>query len=217
MHKNRCSIALSLAVILAAGCTPQALPPAPPAKSATSAAAATAPASAAPSPQLIVEIDSPDRAIKTWWRYLDLKEQNNALKCRQAKDEPGSPDQQYLGLIAQADVLRTLLPTDRKCAVDVYSRDIQEVKAESETRAVVFAHVKNVSPIPVGAEPDEYDKKFRQDGFRFKYVLEKTSSGWKVSQVFKYSETNKYLKKDVWQNIYEFDNKPRYPAFVHKQ
>lgn len=84
---------------------------------------------------------------------------------------------------------------------------------ESETRAVVFANIKNTTPIPEGAEPDENEKKYRADGFRFKYVVEKASDGWKISQVFKYRDYG----KDPWENIYQPVDKPRYPAYVHWQ
>lgn len=124
----------------------------------------------------------------------------------------------YFPKVAQEDVLRTLTPKEIVCREDVYDRDIQEVKLESETRAVIFVKVKNVTPVPAGADPDEYDKQYRKNGFRFKYLVEKTSEGWKVSQVYKYDEINlKYLKKDPWEKLYKVSDKPYYPAFVHLQ
>lgn len=169
-------------------------------------------------PEIIIENGSPDSALKSWWRVLDLKEKIDVEECNRKKagKQPGYVA--YFPKVAQENALKAFAPTNAVCLEDVYERDIQEVKTESETRAVAFVKIKNITPIPSGAEPDEYDKQYRKDGFRFKYLLEKSSEGWKVSQVYKYDEINfKYLKKDPWEKIYKVDDKPRYPAFVHKQ
>lgn len=169
-------------------------------------------------PEIVIETGSPDSAVKSWWRVLDLKEKIDTEECNQKKSKEKPSYAIYFPKVAQEDVLKTFVPKDVACLEDVYERDIQEVKTESETRAIAFVKIKNITPIPLGAEPDEYDKQYRKDGFRFKYLLEKSSEGWKVSQVYKYDEINlKYLKKDPWEKLYKVDDKPRYPAFVHKQ
>jgi hypothetical protein len=100
---------------------------------------------------------------------------------------------------------------------DNFERDIQEVKTESETRAIVFAKITNVTPLAAGAELDSYDKKWRSEGFRYKYLVEKTSAGWKISQVYRYDESNKYVNKDPWEGLYKYSNKPRVPSGVFTQ
>jgi hypothetical protein len=216
MNFAQTSLIAACALALTVGCTPKEASQSSPSKPAE-VAAVVASAPSVQEPSLAIELESPDRAIKTWWRYLDLREQYDAQECKIAKDDAKSPTQKYLRLIAQSDVLHSLMPDEKECREDRYSREIQEVKTESETRAIVFALVKNTTPIPPGAEPDDLDKGFRRDGFRFKYVLEKSESGWKLSQVFKYEETNKILKKDVWESVYHVRSKPRYPAYVHYQ
>lgn len=75
-----------------------------------------------------------------------------------------------------------------RCTDDSYSKEIIEVKSESETRAIVFAKIKNNTPIPDGARPDVEDIKTREKGKNYKYVLEKDSEGWKVVQVYAANE-----------------------------
>lgn len=169
----------------------------------------------APPPQLVIETGSPDLTVKSWWRLLDLREKINTAECNKNVELKARPAYAaYYSKIIQADVLRALTPNGNGCLEDIYERDIQEVKTESETRAIVFAKITNTTPIPVGAEPDELDKRTRRDGFRFKYLVEKTSEGWKVSQVYRYDESNKYLKKDLWEKVYVVSDKPSYPAYV---
>ncbi len=35
-----------------------------------------------------------------------------------------------------------------------------------------------------------------------KYILEKESDGWKVAQVYQYSEVNIFLKKEPWEKVF---------------
>lgn len=176
-----------------------------------------APGIAQAPPLVVIETGSPDLAVKSWWRVFDLKGKIDAEECNVNKLKEKAAYIAYFPKVAQEDVLRALTPKETVCRENIFERDIQEVKAESETRALVFVKVKNITPAPAGAEPDEYDKQYRKDGFRFKYLVEKTSEGWKVSQVYKYQEVNVILKRDPWEKPYKVREKPDYPAFVHLQ
>lgn len=95
-----------------------------------------------------------------------------------------------------------------------YWREIQEVKVETDTRAVVHALVKDITPIPAGAVPTENDKVWRAEGLRGKYLLEKTEDGWKVAQVY---EFKKYASDGPgWSEVYTqtMDSAPSYPSLV---
>ncbi|MDD5215624.1 MAG: hypothetical protein PHQ03_08830 [Methylococcales bacterium] len=162
-------------------------------------------------PELVIETASPDLAVKSWWKVLDLKSKSTFDECNRYKLMEKPAYIAYYPKVAQEDVLR-YLTKESVCQEDVYERDIQEIKTESETRAIVFATVKNATPIPVGAEPDENEKKWRKDGERFKYLVEKTSEGWKISQVYKYE---KYSEPEPWRKEYSFSDKPHYPALVY--
>lgn len=170
-------------------------------------------------PALVIETASPDQAVKSWWRVLDLKQKNDVDKCNESRKADNVPPYAaYLSKVVQGDTLRTVEPRRDACIEDLFEREIQEVKTESETRAIVFAKIKNVTPIPAGAEPGEYDKEWRRDGFRYKYLVEKASDGWKVSQVYRFNEFNaKYKVADTWEASYKRDDRPRYRSHVGNQ
>ena len=207
------------ALLSVAACGPQEKPqqdatPTKPNPKSTTASSAASPASA---PALSIESASPDQALKSWWRYLDLAAAEEALDCKRSASQPTPAHLQYLEQIAHAELLAARKPKPRECIPHIFNREIDEVKTESETRAIAFATIRNSTPIPLGAEADELDKKWRTNGFKYKYLLEKSAMAWKVSQVYKYSETNKYLKKDVWERVYKVSDKPHYPSFVMTQ
>ena len=169
---------------------------------------------AASAPVLLVESASPDQALKSWWRYLDLVAAEEALKCKSSAGQPIPTHLKYLEQVAQDEVLETKKFKLGDCVQEAFNREIDEVKTESETRAIAFATIRNSTPIPPGAEADELDKKWRTHGFKYKYLLEKSAMAWKVSQVYKYDETNKLLKRDVWEKVYKAPDKPHYPSYV---
>lgn len=166
-------------------------------------------------PVFIVENASPDQALKTWWKLIDLMEQNGVEDCKNYQNKPTSSHVAYYSKITQEDMLRSITPRKSDCKPTVFDREILEVKTESETRAIIFAKVFNATPVPEGAEPDEYEKKFRKDGFKFKYLIEKSSEGWKVSQVY---EFDKYSTNgESWKPTYKYSEKPHYPSYVVRQ
>lgn len=71
-------------------------------------------------------------------------------------------------------------------------RTIQEVKVESESRAVVIANIRNTTPIPAGAQPDKYDTERREHGELFRYVLEKSGTSWQIAEVYMRDELRLY-------------------------
>lgn len=209
--------AISLSLALAA-CSPQpeAAIPTPPTATVPNTATQTAVQSASPA----VEIDtsSPDNALKSWWRVLDHREQVNSAECtRMIQSKPD-----YFALFArvaqEAPLAQYTSVEVALCAPETFDREIQEVKSESETRSVIFAKIRNTSPIPAGADPSPDERKTRADGYRYKYLLEKTAAGWKVSAVYRFNEINqKYKMGDAWEKIYASSSTPNYPNFVYNQ
>lgn len=169
-------------------------------------AATSAPAKLA---DLEINLTSPDMAVKTWWRYKDFVAAFNQKECEAVWRNPTDPIQ-YVPKIASGDVLRAI--KEQACTLESFAREIEEVKIESETRAVVFARIKNITPVPSGAEPTELDKKWRAGGFKYKYVVEKTADGWKVTQAF-----GALGDSPDWQKAYQPADKPDYPSFVGRQ
>lgn len=164
-----------------------------------------------------VEVNSisPDSTVKSWWRVLDLREKLLHERCLEQQKRPAEEKYiHYMEKSAQGDVLATF-KKQHACQAETYNRDIQEVKTESETRAIVFAVIKNTTPIPAGAQPSGDAVEEREAGFRFKYVLEKSSDGWKISQVYSYEELNAtLLGKEPWEERYDYHDRVMYPSAV---
>ncbi|NDP64788.1 hypothetical protein [Polaromonas sp.] len=166
---------------------------------------------------ITIQTSSPDQAVKSWWRYLDLVEAQSSDDCKLKQAQTPPNHLKYLPQVSSGDVLAERTPKKDNCLAEVIAREIDEVKTESETRAIVFTSVRNVTPLPVGSEVDEYDKKWRTEGFKFKYLVEKVGGEWKITQVYKYDESNKYLKRDIWEKTYKPSNKPHVSAYIHRQ
>ena len=66
-------------------------------------------------------------------------------------------------------------------------------------------------------ELDEFEKQARADGFKFKYLVEKTGGEWKIAQVYKYEPFNKHYKKDLWEKSYTPSDKPVAQSYVDRQ
>jgi hypothetical protein len=155
-----------------------------------------------------INTQSPDQALKTWWRYLDAKADMEVTRCTAnlAKVVNFDVSRITTGEMEQALNSRTL-----KCLGSVYSREITEVKQETETRAIVFVKITNVTP-STASHTSEQEKR-RSQGEQYKYLIEKTSSGWKVSQAYLYSSTNKLVGREDWEKSYA-PYVESYPTYV---
>lgn len=162
-----------------------------------------------PKEKLAVDLSTPDSALKSWWRYQDERTARSFEECKDYLKRHEGETKGYAVYI-QGTMLEKL-SEKRGCTLLRYARDIQEVKVETETRAVAFAMIHNVTPIPEGAVPDELDGKWRKEGRSFKYLLEKKNGLWLISQVY---EANSYPANMPWKPSYEPSDKPLYPAFV---
>jgi hypothetical protein len=90
----------------------------------------------------------------------------------------------------------------RQSTFEEYSREIVDITLDTESRATADVKVRNSTPVAVGNVVTDSDKKRLEDGERFKYVLEKESDGWKVAQVYQFSDTNILLKRDSWNKVF---------------
>ena len=73
-----------------------------------------------------------------------------------------------------------------------YARQIEEVKAETDSRAVAIATIRDTKETN---ETEPYE------GERFKYVLEKEGQNWRVTEVFEYDKFE--LRGTKWRPVYE--------------
>lgn len=145
-----------------------------------------------------INTTSPDQALKTWWRYLDTKSAIGLARCEAyAKEHAGDFD---VAKVATGDVEQSVNSRKTVCAGSVYEREIVEVRQETDTRAIALAKIVNATPSSASRTLE--DDKRRNRGERFKYLLEKTPEGWKVSQVYLYDNASRLTGGDDWTKQY---------------
>ncbi|MCE0778945.1 hypothetical protein [Pseudomonas sp. NMI542_15] len=143
-----------------------------------------------------VSNNSPDVAVKSWWR---AKDSGAALQAEICKNnlKLAAPYFEKLSELSTDDVYN-----ERSCGQTppLFERQITKVEVQSDTRAVVTAQIKNVTPPEEGAVLDADDKKAKEAGEPFQYVLERkdVSSSWKISQVSRYPS---YAR--AWEQIFK--------------
>lgn len=177
------------------GCKPVA-----PSSSGPTSAKASAPASAATAP---VDASTPDKAVKAVWAKMDA---GNKAMCEAQRRVLAGPDGDaklaLMGSIAsgmQGDLVtggvvkayNDGLARALNCTPEVYVREIEEAKVETDSRATVTATIKNITPIPPNADESDYLTEERKKGTRYKYELTKSGNSWKVEDVFYWGEYTK--------------------------
>lgn len=154
-----------------------------------------------------LDLSSPDKALKSYWATRD--------EVRRAIDRQSNQETAF-GSEIKALLLKVGAPEifnfDHKAVHETFSRDIEDVDVQSETRAVVVVRIKNITPIPAGAEVDEYDSKARENGERYRYVLEKTPAGWRVAEMWTWS----VYPTEEWKKNRPTDGKPSVPTFTYE-
>jgi hypothetical protein len=156
-----------------------------------------------------IELGTPDKALKSYWAVRDSVRGKMRELGIQIKEQIKAAEAQ-MNAVAEGSLLEYSNSRDA-APLETFARDIIDVKVESESRAVVTAVIKNTTPIPVGAEVSKFDEERRRDGERYKYVLEKTQAGWRVSEIWSW-ET--YPSSD-WKKMLPHDSKPYVPSLTH--
>lgn len=142
-----------------------------------------------------IDLSSPDRTLKTLFAlqdFMEVSRYNESVKRQNEREEGRSEStkatflrsgaQLFDGIAKQAFDKR--FPTHS----DVYpresfEREILKITNETETRSVATVNIKNITPLPPGAVPSEHDKKRRDKGVEYQYILTKTSEGWKIEDI----------------------------------
>jgi hypothetical protein len=184
--------AATLAIgMLLCGCATNSPPPSSGSQGGTSTARSSIP----------LDLSTPDKALKSYWAVRDATRAEWAASPRGQQDQIRATERQMPAVVTAAfgDQVEYFSsgPINPQ---EVLVRDILEVNAETESRAVAVAVIKNISPIPVGAQMTDFDKRLREDGNTYKYVLEKDESGWRVAEIWHWSDIG--AKK--WQRLVPF-------------
>jgi hypothetical protein len=155
-----------------------------------------------------IDLSTPDRAIKSYWAVRDKVRHAHYEMLRRSIDVYRSAEKE-IGSVSGGALARSFAWD--VIATPNFGRDILDVKVESESRAIVIAVIKNTTPLPAGAEVSKFDEERRRDGERYRYVLEKDASGWKVSEIWAWE---RYPRPD-WKKNHPRDDKPYVPSMTH--
>lgn len=156
-----------------------------------------------------VDLSTPDRAIKSYWAVRDSVRSNQHEVITQAMDALARAEAQTIE-VSEGALAKELV--GRQYRLEMFARDILDVKVESESRAVITALIKNSTPIPAGTELTKYDEELRTKGERYRYVLEKVSAGWRIVEIWQW-DTYPSLG---WKKFRPIDGKPYVPSLTYE-
>jgi hypothetical protein len=155
-----------------------------------------------------LDLATPDKALKSYWAVRDSVRSKQVELFAQNKEGYQSAEAQ-MSEVADGALAKNfsfdIIP------FETFSRDLIDVKVESESRAVIIAVIKNSTPIPAGAEMSKFDEERRRDGERYRYILEKNQAGWRVSEVWEWST----YPSAEWKKTKPDDGKPHVPSLTY--
>lgn len=166
-----------------------------------------------PYPQSGVLLDTPDNSVKSWWNIYDYREKLSFDICKINETSMREWMQINTQALLTSEAISRFAP-NYQCEKETWKRQIDEVKSESETRAVVFASVWPTSAIPENAEKDEIEK--YKKGTKIKYILEKSQGKWLLTDVYRFSPKTSYSTEN-WDRIYDGERKDFFIGTVYQQ
>ncbi|MBC3254402.1 hypothetical protein HU733_02760 [Pseudomonas paralactis] len=139
--------------------------------------------------------NSPDITVKSWWR---LRDASLSIRIEACKNDLklAAP---YFEKLSKLSSNERYNSSNCSYKISAFDRQITKVEVQSETRAIVTAQIKNISPPEEGAVLTAEDKKAKDTGIPFQYLLERqdTKNGWQITKISSFSS---YAKD--WQDIY---------------
>lgn len=156
-----------------------------------------------------LDLATPDKALKSYWAVRDSVRAKQVEIFSQNKDRFQSAEAQ-MSAVADGAVAKSF--SFDITPIDTFSRDLIDVKVESESRAVIVVVIKNSTPIPAGAEISKFDEELRRDGERYRYILEKNQTGWRVSEIWEWST----YPSAEWKKKLPRDGKPHVPSLTYE-
>lgn len=142
--------------------------------------------------------DTPDNSVKSWWAVLDGRAKVAQAMC-QVQDKAFSVWQEAPLSAAATPEARERIGSRFPCDSDSYRRVVDEVKTESETRAVVLATIWKTTTPPAGASESQVED--AKLGTRYRYVLERVDGTWAIADVYRYVRSS-YGMPERWDRTY---------------
>ncbi|EJE48383.1 hypothetical protein PMI14_07193 [Acidovorax sp. CF316] len=140
-------------------------------------------------PAPAADTSTPDRAIKSYWAMRDWYINISHADHTQRQSSPAEKKKRELeDLLVSEEINKESRTPWRR---ETFERTIKEVKTETESRAVVLVNIKNNTQLAPDEVPDSFDRKRRDEGEMYKYVLEKFGSNWKVAEISSYRDYKK--------------------------
>jgi hypothetical protein len=155
--------------------------------------------------------DSPDAVVKSYWALQDWERDHGFDMYRESFHRTQGLKSLFLAkrkiasgpygeaVVKEENFLDNIKNNSGSDIKSVFERDIIEVKSESETRAVVHAKIKNITPIPHDFIMEEYDEKQREYGCDVQYITEKTNGQWQLTQALHRIDAESSWSKK-WEN-----------------
>ncbi len=157
-----------------------------------------------------LDLDTPDKALKSYWAVRDsIRAKKHELYINTRSDFESIEKQ--IGDVAEGEIARNF--SFSISPFETFTRDLIDVKVESESRAVIVVVIKNSTPIPAGGEMSTYTEKSRRDGDRYRYILERGQSGWRVSEIWEWST---YQPANDWKKKWPDDGKPYVASLTYE-
>lgn len=146
--------------------------------------------------QIEVATNSPDVTVKSWWKIKDASAAVRTEICKSNQKEASK----YFDKLSQLSANDLASRGDCLTKSPSFDRQILKVEIQSDTRSIVTARIKNTTPPEEGATLDESDKKAKEAGEPFQYLLERkdAQSGWKITKI---SSFPSYAND--WQDVNE--------------
>jgi hypothetical protein len=153
-----------------------------------------------PDSAFAVDLSTPDRALRTYWHIKSMADTIRApADTTEARYHDWRRADTVLARVYGGEALGEYRRTREPQPPQRYVREILAVEPETETRATVLARIRNVTPVPPGATPDEYSARRRAEGDVYRYVFEREPDGWKLVQVL----TKSYPGDMTWHAYFQ--------------
>ncbi|MFO0231669.1 MAG: hypothetical protein ACK51M_01125 [Burkholderiales bacterium] len=143
-----------------------------------------------PEPRPDVDLGTPDRAVRTWWALSDWAVRRSAEQdgCRAAlRARTHEPRMAQLELLdgavktSFASAWRSDPEIDLRQTV---SRSIERVDAIGVDEAIVYAVLRNETPIPPGVELTNAELERRDRGVPVRYTVQRgAAQAWRIVRV----------------------------------
>lgn len=148
---------------------------------------------------------SPDMTVKSWWALKDAAIKLDDELCRELVKSRAKLEEKTKQ-IAGESIEYAMTCSD---VLENYERTIESVDVQSDTRAIVTASIKNLTPPDPGASTDSSEQANKKKGSAFKYLLERqdSNSGWKITKVsymafYSRSWDDAFKRKEPYNHIY---------------